>query len=166
MSSGTVHTKASLLLTGGFLFTAVWALDPSLIQYAVGSLIGVLITPDLDVDRGFSGDRYIRQRVGKPVAWVWDRVWHFYRRSLKHGGELSHFPIISTLGRIVYLYFLLIVVPHVVTYLIFSPQWDIRYVLGWYWEKLWVGWRVIFGLMGADTIHYFLDILTTNHKVK
>ena len=157
MSSGHIHTKASLLLTGGFIVTSVLTWDISGLSYAAGSLLGVMVTPDCDVDGGTVSDKYIRRRLGKVFEKGWDGLWYFYRRSLKHGGELSHFPLIGTMGRIVYLFACLIIVPHIASYVVFSPSWDLWYVIGWYWDRLWEGWRVILGLAGADFIHYILD---------
>lgn len=152
------------MLAGGFALGAVISWDISNVQLIIGPLIGVIITPDLDVDAGFSGDKYIRQRLGLIAEWLWKRIWHFYRRSLKHGGELSHFPLISTIGRLLYLFGMFIVLPHALYYWLFSPVWDLRYVLEWYFNGILGYWKVIISLMGADTIHFFLDILTTNHK--
>lgn len=165
MSAGHVHTKASLLLTGGFLLSAVITKDINGVYHAVGSLIGVMITPDCDVDNGFSADRYIRKGIGKVagkgvglfVEKIWDGLWYFYRKSLKHGQELSHFPGLGTTGRIEYLYLMLIVLPHIAYYVLFSPGWSLWHVLNWYHGEIWGQWRIILGLMGADTIHYVLD---------
>lgn len=157
MSAGHVHTKASLFLAAGFLFTGGWS-------EAIGSLIGILITPDCDVDNGMISDRYIRQRVGWAMEKIWDGVWYFYRRSIKHGSELSHFPVLGTMGRILYLFFFLVVLPTGV--LCFFLPLDFIHEIQWWWRHMVGEWRVILGLMGADLIHYFLDILTTEHANK
>ena len=166
MSAGYVHTKASLMLAGGFVLGTVISWDITNLQYVAGSLIGVMITPDLDVDAGFSGDKYIRNSLGWFAERIWKVIWYFYRRSLKHGGELSHFPIISTIGRILYLFGLFIVLPHVIYYWIFQPTWDLRYVLEWYFDGILSGWRIVVGLIGSDVIHWSLDVSTTEHKKK
>src|SRR4026208_1432756 len=102
MSSGTVHTQACVALAVGFSIGALATYDVEASQYAVGALVGVLVSPDCDVDNGFVAYGYIRKRLGDWAEFIWDRVWYMYRRSVKHGSELSHFPIISTLGRLAY----------------------------------------------------------------
>jgi uncharacterized metal-binding protein len=156
MSNGRTHSIASVALACGFLLSGGG-------QEAMGALVGVMISPDCDVDNGFVADTYIRNRFGRVVEMGWDGLWYFYRRSLKHGGELSHFPIISTLGRIAYLFFFTIVIPYVVLMLFLPGAWDIQTELGWWWGKIWEHWRLIVGLMGADLIHWGLDISTTEH---
>jgi uncharacterized metal-binding protein len=164
VSDGVTHSKASLALSGGFLLYGLATWDISSVAYATGSLIGVICTPDVDVDNGFITDKYIRNKLGWFAEKMWDATWAFYRRSVKHGSELSHGPIIGTIGRIVYLYFLFIVVPHFIYYFMFHPQWDLWYVLDWYANKIEENWQIVLGLMSADGIHWFLDLVTTDRK--
>lgn len=130
----------------------------------MGSLAGIIFTPDLDVDKGFIGDAIIRKKAGWFAEKIWDGLWYWYRRSLKHGSPLSHLPVISTYGRIAYLFLLLILIPHSVFYFTFSPEWDLMYVSNWYWNKITLQEKFIFGLMVSDTIHWTLDVCTTEHK--
>lgn len=162
MSSGIVHTKASLMLATGFGIGGILSLNPSMLQPVVGALIGVIITPDLDVDNGFIGDAHIR-RFSYWLEKIWDLIWLYYRKSLKHGGPLSHFPVISTFGRIVYLYFVVIVVPHTIIYFAFKPNWDLNWVFEAYWLNILDCWKIIIGMIGSDIIHWALDVLTTEH---
>lgn len=164
MSAGIVHTKASLMLAGTLGIAAVVRQSPLELWYAVGALVGVMVTPDCDVDNGTIHGKYLRQRLGRAAEFVWDAVWFMYRRSLKHGGELSHFPIISTLGRVVYLYFFVIVLPTVVLSTLF--QLDVVSELRWWANQIIHHWRVVVGLMCSDLIHWVLDILTTEHGTK
>ena len=157
MSAGTVHLKASQILTIGFVVGSVLTWDAVPLNYAVGSMVGIYITPDLDVDAGNITDKIIRQKLGKKAEDVWDAFWYMYRRSLKHGGELSHLPVIGTLGRIAYVYLLLIVIPHTVYYYIFQPSWNLIYVLYWYGAAIAGMWKIWLGLMGADAIHWVFD---------
>lgn len=133
--------------------------------YCVGSLIGIIISCDLDVDNGFIGDKIIRERLGYFAEKIWKAFWYLYRRSLKHGSPLSHWFVISTYGRIGYIFLLLIVAPHVGFYYVIQPTWDLVYVLNWYWERVTEQREIIFGLIASDCIHYTLDIFTVEHKV-
>lgn len=166
MSRGVVHTKATLAVTGGFLLGGLLTWNFLAIKYAVGSLIGVVVSSDVDVDSGDIADRYIRDRIGKPAERIWDGIWFFYRRSFKHGGELSHFPIVCTIGRIIYLFFIFIVIPEIIFYLLFPGRVDLWGELEW-WVRLIVNHKeIVFGLMYADFGHWVLDIFTTEHKKK
>jgi uncharacterized metal-binding protein len=161
VSAGCVHQKASLALAGGFLLGSL-AFGPG-IEYAAGALVGIMLTPDLDVDKGYIGNKIIRNRMGWLAEKAWDGLWYFYRKSLKHGSELSHFPVVSTLFRLGYLFFFLIVIPYVILALVLPGAWNIGSELMW-WIELGVRhYRVILGLMGSDLIHWALDVLTTEH---
>lgn len=166
MSAGVVHRKASLMLTVGFILTAILQLNPNNLLYGIGSLIGVMVTPDWDVDAGMISDAMIRNKLGVWAEKIWDAFLYWYRRSLKHGSPLSHFPVISTYGRIAYAFAILIVVPHVAYYYIFHPAWDLYFVINWYWKEINSQQQIIQGLIASDTIHFFLDLLTTEHKEK
>lgn len=161
MSAGNVHTKASLALTAGFLVGAIVSRESTDLQYAMGALIGVMISPDCDVDSKFIAYHYIRRGLGKWAEKIWDWLWYFYRRSLKHGSELSHFPVVGTLGRITYLFFFCVIIPYLVLRIFIPFQWEPELV--WWMAKFATYWKVIVGLMGADFIHWGLDILTTEH---
>lgn len=160
MSDGRTHAIASVILSAGFGLGAAITGDATDLLYSAGSLIGVLVSPDCDVDNGFIADRIIRNRLGRIFEAAWDGLWYMYRRSLKHGGELSHFPVISTIGRIAYLYLLLVAVPHFAIYFSFHPGWDLWYVLRRYADLIVSGYKVVLGLAGSDFIHYALDVLT------
>lgn len=182
MSAGCVHQKASVILAGGFLLGSL-AFGPG-VEYAAGALVGILLTPDLDVDAGNISNQIIREKIGgrpngkqkshpwfivrRRVAWAvekaWDGLWYFYRKSLKHGSELSHFPVIGTIGRLAYLYLFLLVIPYTVLALALPGAWDMAGELRWWNYQLLDHWRLILGLMGSDLIHWALDLLTTEHK--
>jgi len=164
MSSGCVHQKASVILAGGFLLGSLFY-GPG-IEYAAGALVGIMLTPDLDVDNGYIGNTIIERRLGifgKFVSKIWDGLWYFYRKSLKHGSELSHFPIISTLFRLGYLYVFLIIIPYTIFWLAIPGAWSMESELHWWNVQLAIYYRLILGLMGSDLIHWALDILTTEH---
>lgn len=157
MSSGKVHTLASVALATGFTVAALSTYDMDSMQYAAGAVVGIFIQPDCDVDKGFIAYSYIRKRLGDWAEFIWDRIWYMYRRSVKHGSELSHFPVISTLGRLAYFFLFCVVIPNFVLSffgLNFSEE------VAWWFGKVCQYWRVVVGLMGADFVHWFLDIAT------
>lgn len=171
-----------MILAGSFLLGSL-AFGPG-IEYAVGALVGIMLTPDLDVDAGNISNQIIREKIGgrpngkqkghpwfivrRRVAWIaekiWDGLWYFYRKSLKHGSELSHFPVISTLFRLGYLYLFTIIIPYTIFELALPGAWDMGAELHW-WGNQFIGhYHIVLGLMGSDLIHWALDILTTEHK--
>ncbi len=151
------------------MLCTVLAWDVQLLPLMGGSLVGLYITPDLDVDNGFLTDQLIRKYLGWPAEWIWKMFWHPYRRSLKHGGPLSHFPPIGTMGRILYVYMMLIVIPCLLLYLLYTWRgygWNFQGELMWWWTWVMSHWKVIAGLAATDLIHWALDILTTEHTSK
>jgi uncharacterized metal-binding protein len=162
MSAGYVHTRASLILASGFVLGTLVTRDLQDLQYVLGALTGVMISPDCDVDSRFIAYTYIKKRLGYPAWWLWDKLWHFYRKSIKHGSELSHFPVVGTLGRLAYLFLFVIILPSTLIHLNYFPY--IQAEVSWWFGKVCQYWRIAVALMGADLIHWGLDILTTEHK--
>lgn len=161
MSAGCVHQKASVILASSFLLGSLTLGNG--IEYAIGSLVGIMLTPDLDVDKGYIGNKIIRNRMGRMVERAWDGLWYFYRKSLKHGSELSHFPVVSTIFRLAYLFFFLMVLPYTLLEMIAPGAWNMWQELAWWIELGAKHYKVILGLMGSDLIHYALDVLTKEH---
>lgn len=162
MSSGKVHTLSAVALATGFAVGALSDYDMRVMEYAAGALIGILVSPDNDVDKGNVGYGYIRNRLGDWAEYIWDAVWFMYRRSVKHGSELSHFPVISTLGRLAYLFLFAIIIPYLVLDIFFPI--DLGFELSWWMAKFAFYWRVLVGLAAIDFIHWFLDIATVKGK--
>jgi uncharacterized metal-binding protein len=156
-----VHQKASIALAGGFLLGSL--VFGTGVEYAAGALVGIMVMPDLDVDAGNISNKIIRNRLGYWAERGWNVLWYFYKKSLKHGSELSHFPVISTVFRLAYLFFFLLVVPYLVLSVVAPGAWDVRSELLW-WLRLGAAHhKIILGLIGSDFIHWGLDILTTEH---
>ena len=135
-------------------------------MYSVGSLLGIMFSPDLDVDAKNVSSTIMRKKVGWFAEKAWDVFWYWYRRSLKHGSPLSHFPIISTLGRIFYIFLLIIVVPEFLLKLLLFPNMSLMYELTWWINILLVGYKIVIGLMASDLLHWALDISTVEHRSK
>jgi uncharacterized metal-binding protein len=178
-----VHQKASIALAAGFAL-GQFAFQTPGIEYAIGALVGIMLTPDLDVDAGNIANQIIREKIGgkpsarqkdKPwfivrrgVAWIvgkaWDGLWHFYRKSVKHGSPLSHFPVISTLFRLAYLFLLLIVLPYFALAVFVPGAWDIGVEIRWWIDLAVRHHQVILGLIGSDVIHWGLDVMTKENS--
>jgi uncharacterized metal-binding protein len=111
-----------------------------------GTLIGLLVTPDLDIDAGNISDTMIR-KVFPPAQWLWRILWTPYSKLIPHRSPISHFPFLGTLFRIGYTFLLLNLFN-----LLFSLVSDtVSFVFFW-------NWSFVLGLCHADVLHYFADI--------
>lgn len=164
MSAGKTHVKASLALAAGFSIGALMTQDINLLKCAAGSLAGVIITPDWDVDKKFVGNKIVKKRLGVFAEIIFDAWLKPYKTSFKHGQFGSHFPVYGTFGRLLYIFLLLIVPFYAVYFLILlsvNYHFNLIYEL-LYWVKiLFMSWYT-FGLCASDLIHFSLDKLTKN----
>jgi hypothetical protein len=164
VSAGHVHFKASLLLAAGFSVGALVSQEPKMLECVVGAVVGILISPDLDLSNGgIVGGKLIRKRVGWIGERVWKRFWRGYSSSFKHGTWASHAPLFSTFIRLSYAYYWAVFIPHILIYFLVSPLWSLTYVLSWY-AKIFFSPMFLYGLISSDVIHFFLDKLTTESK--
>jgi uncharacterized metal-binding protein len=115
----------------------------SALACSIGALAGIILTPDLDVDRGSRSNHYVRKFAGVVVETLWRLYWKPYALLVKHRSIWSHGPILSTAIRLAYL----AVLPAIL----------------WWWAGLpvprletWMLW-VILGLVAADSVHALLD---------
>jgi len=151
MPGGRIHVASSIVVATSGAATML-LLDrgiDGIVGVATGATIGILINCDADVDGGSIADFIIRHYTGRIVEVAWDLTWLLYRKVCRHRGFMSHFPIISTIIRIIYLY--------IFYFLIITP---IRWVSGFVhidWP-LFLWWAFV-GLVLADTAHYGLDKL-------
>jgi uncharacterized metal-binding protein len=167
MSSGNVHSKASLILAAGFSLVAMISLEPKILECTVGALVGVVLSGDLDLSNGgIVGGDLIKKKFGWRARGIWKWFWKDYSDSFKHGSWSSHFPVFGTVFRLAYIYFKLIIPFYLVAYLIVNAVgfgWDLIGELKW-WAVIMLNPMFLYGLSSSDTIHYFLDKLTTAHK--
>ena len=104
MPSGATHAKWSAVLAvpcfgAGYLLTR----DPVVGgACAAGCLLGIPMTPDLDQE-GLSAaeHRIVKYTLG--LGFLWAMVWYPYARICPHRGALSHWPLLGTAGRLLYL---------------------------------------------------------------
>ena len=164
MSTGKTHRKASLILASGFSLGAIITSNPEMIKCAVGSLVGIIMTPDWDVDKKFIGNKIIKKRLGGFAEKVFDAWLKPYKKSFKHGSFGSHFPVYGTYGRLFYVFYTLILPFYAIYFLVLlSVNYHINLIneLAWWCRMLFISMYTA-GLASSDLIHYCLDILTTN----
>ena len=148
MPSGQTHAKATVALAIGGGLLAYFSLDQTLIHSVAlsgGALVGVVLTPDLDVNNGSISQRIVRRSGGDVLGLLWILLWWPYGQLIPHRSPLSHFPVLGTVLRLAYLLFL----PTV-----------LFWALGGNFATLafpqWVLWMVG-GLTLADTLHFIMD---------
>lgn len=117
--------------------------------WVVGSLYGLLSTPDLDQIEevgnkvgGYYGQYVIREtfgggKLGATIEYIWWSYWQPYARFCVHRGFISHFPVFSTVVRLIYCF--------PVTYILAVLLGD---------NKIYA----FVALVCSDTIHYVMDL--------
>jgi uncharacterized metal-binding protein len=149
MPSGKTHAKwgETLTLAWGIGYGVTYALGTPPIPpneaaaIGVGLVVGILITPDIDLMSITHEERRIQRHFGRLAKRLWILVWRQYARGIRHRCPLSHAPIRSTLIRAAYLW----------------PAW----VFAWWlvphsWWTL-AGW-LLAGWIIQDTLHWTMDI--------
>lgn len=164
MSTGKTHQAASLFLSAAFALGSLK--HPELLQCSIGSLVGIILSPDQDVDNGNISNTIIKKQVGWFGEKVWRWFWNPYSASFKHGRFGSHLPVYGTFTRLFYIFYILVVpiyLIYYVTLLFFSLHINLEQELVWWLKFMFYSW-ITFGLCASDLIHFFLDILTTNSE--
>lgn len=106
MPNGKVHaftTTATAVASGPAL---VWFANQPILYgaaFGLGCLTGLVLTPDLDVDHGSYSHRIVGRTAGQLARWIWWMMWWPYARLIPHRSFWSHFPVLGTLLRLVYL---------------------------------------------------------------
>src|SRR3990167_3693586 len=151
MPSGKIHSITNIVVgLSGFATMLLLSRGVEEISgISTGAVIGILLSPDLDVDNGNIADYMIKRYTGGIVETAWTMLWTVYRKAFKHRSFLSHFPLVSTIIRIAYLGALYL--------LIATPLHWLSGIVRIDWP-LFLWWCFI-GLVLADSAHYGLDKL-------
>jgi uncharacterized metal-binding protein len=106
MSSGCVHGAISVgagIAVGSAIY---YATGDAACAAAVGagSLAGGISSPDLDEGSPTSSHNHVQRGLGIFVAALWWLLWQPYVLLMtRHRSVMSHFPVVSTIGRVGYL---------------------------------------------------------------
>lgn len=149
MPNGRVHSAACVvtaLASGGSAYYSGIATLPVAFDVVVGALLGIMLSPDLDVDRGNISNYYIR-KFSPVAAWIWRAFWWPYAKAFRHRG-ISHWPVIGTCSRILY------ISVYVALFTIVLALFNKSVRLLYSWEL-----PVLVGLMLSDSVHALLDKL-------
>ena len=153
MPSGKTHAVMTVTATAGITVgMALAGFPPQDIQNAtMGCMTGIILSPDLDVDGGFLGHGIMQKYFGVIFGTIWKAFWLPYAWFFPHRSEGSHFPVISTLGRVFYVYGMYFCI--CVDFNINPWVPDVR-----------TAFYLISGLVVSDTLHYFADKIATALK--
>jgi len=148
MASGKAHARASLILAVPTGIVAGIGLDSVLVGIgaAVGSVLGIALTPDLDQEMTTYFEWKLIRKTG-PLGFLWMALWSVYSLALPHRSHLSHFPILGTLGRLLYL----AVIAAIIWLIAGRPE-----VCFPVWLHT-LGLGVILGLAVSDVAHWIMD---------
>jgi len=107
MPSGKAHAIATCAAAGALspvLYLAGQSL-PTTLAFAGGCLLGLVVTPDLDVrQRDTHAETIMRRSGGCLVGAIWNLLWLPYAWLIpRHRHPLSHWPVLGTALRLAYL---------------------------------------------------------------
>lgn len=149
MPSGKIHNALTLATFSGVLAPyLIVQFDGNPWLYGAGCVAGLLVSPDMDVDKGNISDQLIR-KVSRPAQWLWRLFWTPYALLVPHRHAISHMPIMGTIFRIGYV-FLILNMLNLFLRLILSMFDTVSLV--WLWN-----WSFFFGLCHVDAIHFLVD---------
>lgn len=119
MASGRVHSSTTLKLALPCALVAGWSYGVTGVTVSIlGSLLALVLTPDLDQDGKTISDYWVRKTFGIIVETLWRIVWFPYARIVPHRHFMSHAPLVGTAIRFIYLGALLALLP-----------WDMRWLM-------------------------------------
>jgi uncharacterized metal-binding protein len=159
MASGHHHAIATVIV-GGALSAGLYGVAhcPPLetILFASGCLTGLVINPDLDI-RHFTHAEQVLRASGGPLggllARLWYTLWWPYAHLIPHHRHpLSHFPLLGTAGRLLYLSILFGLFGYLANWLFKLPPFPEFPPELWPLVAWWAG-----GLAAMDTLHAVMD---------
>lgn len=173
MSSGATHAGVSLFIGTASITTGFLTQNPDFFAVGAGALSGVLLTPDLDVDNGNISYWFVGKFLGRPGRFIWTLWWSAYARAIKHRSGLSHFPVLGTVLRLIYIFVPLVTIfirdqeasflwnlaYALVAQLISIPLWIgmiLMYLYAPEFLTAYASWYVL-GLVVSDTAHFIFD---------
>src|ERR1700722_8120153 len=143
MPCGRVHSACSMLLTAPVLAAGGFLGGPRGGAGAgAGCLAGIFLTPDLD-QPGINSSKWLIIKYTFGLGYLWSMLWYPYAKCCHHRCWWSHFPIISTIFRLMYMGGALLA----------AHFWGFKFPV--------IGWGIFFfwsmGLGISDAAHWFLD---------
>ncbi len=156
MATGKAHAITTVLAAGVF--------GPSLhllghvplaesLFFVGGCMAGLLVNPDLDMRRFTHAEEVVQKSFGRFLAGLWYVLWWPYARLVpSHRHPLSHFPLVGTFGRALYLGLVFVLLWVLLGLLVPLPQLALPLTSSWLWWTLG-------GLAVVDALHTLLDLI-------
>jgi uncharacterized metal-binding protein len=156
MPSGKTHAAATVIAAGiASPAIAMVARQPatSALAFATGCLVGLVVTPDLDVRHWDThSETIVRRSGGCFVGAMWNLIWIPYAYLIpRHRHPLSHWPILGTLLRLLYLAALPGLCWWILNWIVPLPEWTSSFPIGP------LVWWALAGLLLVDTLHAVMD---------
>ncbi len=154
MPNGTIHNRSIVALAVVLpVATLAGGLLPAgrALALSAGCLAGLLISPDLDIDRGNISYKIIRRSMGCLPGILWKLFWLPYARLIPHRSWMSHGLVIGTLLRLAYLLCVPAVLWGMTSMVLPLPALSAPH---WTWLPF-----AILGLIAADALHSILDLI-------
>jgi uncharacterized metal-binding protein len=120
------------------------------LAFAGGCLAGVLITPDLDVDEPTRSHYVVGKTFGLLPFVIWRLLWLPYGKLIGHRAFISHFPIVGTSVRLLYL---------AAAWMILRALFGLAAPLAPWWLP-----HAVTGLLVSDTLHWLADVSWSKFK--
>ncbi len=152
MPNGNVHNLSTAALAAALPAAALAAglLPPGrALVLSAGCLVGMLISPDLDVDHGNISYRLVRRSMGCLPGALWKLFWLPYARLIPHRSWMSHGPVVGTLLRLMYLFLVPAMLWSLLSLIVPLPP---LVVPNWSWIPY-----AVMGLTAADALHAVMD---------
>ncbi len=150
MSSGADHARATTLLTP-IVGTAVAFFTQNLALgaiAAIGCYTGIVLSPDLDLKQITRSERIIMNK-SRLLGFLFRMYWQPYGNSIPHRHAISHMPVISTIGRIIYA----LSFPFILSIILGMTDQFVAVLSTPYFIVF------VIGLIVSDTAHAIMDIL-------
>lgn len=156
MPSGRIHGQDSIILAAQAVgLTVMQGGDLRVaLSVATGSVLGLFLSPDLDQDGRTSSELILIRRI-PVIGHAFFMFWYPYAVLIPHRHFLSHAPVISTAGRLLYIALFWVAVLLALVLLGVDVQTSVltRRAVGlWPWAR----W-ILVGLALSDSMHWLRD---------
>lgn len=147
MPGGKVHSAMSVAAAGVTFLTMTYLgfPTPESLTVSAGCVSGVILTPDLDVDKGSISHKIVDKYFGVIIGWAWRIATKPYAKYMPHRSIRSHLPVLSTAIRMAYFLLIYALIAFFSDFQYF-PNWDILKML-------------FYGLSISDTLHALSDFI-------
>ena len=116
-------------------------------------MTGLVIDPDLDIENITRSEWQVIKRFWI-FGMLWVAFWYPYARAIPHRSPLSHWPLLGTVGRVLYLMLWVKLIGAIL-----GGSVGIVAIVS---QPLFMIW--FYGLAVADTAHFIMDVVSSKMK--